>query len=145
FSAAVARKPLQEALATGYTPPREFMEELEALDEFEFLRRDPRTGFARDVVEFGPGFQCLRQAKAACHGLDDQRAARIRFEVEDWGQKVRAHGAQSFGAVEGRLNIALGLVREADDEGKMAGDSEFQHLFCNFVHLLDFDVLADTL
>src|SRR6185437_6186878 len=145
LAAAIAREPLQEALVPGHTLPCEFVEEFEALDEFEFLRRHPGAGFSGHVIEFGPGLQGFRQPKTPGHGFNDQGAAWIGLEIVDWGQEVRVHRTQSFGAIQSRLNVVVGLVREADDERKMPRDAVPEHLLRSLVYLFDLDVLANTL
>src|SRR4051794_13553165 len=77
--------------------------------------------------------------------FNDQGASRVRLEVVDGRQKVRAHGAQALRTVEGCLDVRVTLVRKADNEREVSGDAVVAHFGGDLVHLLDLDVLADAL
>src|SRR6185437_4636928 len=145
LAAAVARESLQQALDAVGRHPRELVKEFEPLYQAEFLRRDPWTRLAGDIIEYRPGLQSLREAISPLNGLDDQLTAGIGFEVEDRRQKLRAHRAQLLCNVQARLDARRALFGKADDEREVSGDVLLQHLFRGMEYLLDGDVLADAL
>src|SRR6202035_5044133 len=143
--AAIACYLLQQLFAARHSFPRQFVEELESFDALEFLGRYPRTGFAGHIIELRPCLERSRQSKTAGDGFDDQRAARIRLEVVNRRQEVRTHRTQFLCAIETGLDIRIALVREADDERKVAGNTVLDHLLGSLEDLLDLDVLANAL